>query len=560
MEESKSSGPTVVNLVSDTLNFNDKLVRGTRQGNESVNVLTTNALGIGTAPIGANAALTYDVPVSSSSLLDSNVELHCRFTVEYSDTGATIKTDVATALSAIASRVGFQSFPLNRIIDSASVRINDLTLNSNPRRLVTPLLYSMSKDDLRTMSTLAIPDHQFSYDNAAVNIGNVLRDQSDSPYYSRGYNSIRIEKATFANNTLTVEYEHKERLLAKGFNYSVMSPPCYVGVNDLTVNLNCVSDIAGNMLAADPGFANLVSTVTINKLQLKAKQYRPSANLQRAIPTQCFYNAPQFNYQTVRQTVVAGATEKINSGVRSYNVVPKMYVIYASTPATATQPERLYPIKKVSINSGIKMNLMQSYQPSDLYEVSRSNGYNGSASQFFNGPTGSRLSNGCMLLITPSNVDSDLYFQSNVAFNHTFEVSCDVTNPSGADANIYLHVVSVQDNYLMYSEGRYTEMAASISPQELLVAKEMYLGSDDLMRNRVMGGSIWGWIKKAVKTPVFKAVTRFARNNIPVLKDYAGDHTAVGRFAKKHGYGKQGNGIINLGGARMSQKELLRLL
>lgn len=209
--------------------------------------------------------------------------------------------------------------------------------------------------------------------------------------------------------------------------------------------------------------------------------------------------------------------------------------------------------------------------------MSKRNGYNGNPSQFFGGMEGS-LGTGCVVYVTPSDLDSDMWHQSNVLSNHSFKVKATIRNHTDAliPANtITLRVVAISDAYIKCDNGKYTEQLASILPSELKDARDMY---QDMTfdRNHVLGGSVWSWLGKHVLKPA----VRFARNNLSKLHtgfapvDMAAnavgnavkDGTAIGNYAKSHGYGKQGNGIINLGGSnvlggkKLTQAQLLSLL
>lgn len=556
MEESKSD-LKVVNFLPKELLFNREHVRGTRlsmDSNQYVNVRPQGGLGA----IGQGGSYTFDAPITSTSLVDAVVNVRADIAVVYTIPGV---GNLADALDAVADNVGFQAFPLNRCFTNCNIKLNSLTINSNPSELVTPLLYSMSKDELRRMSTLAIPDHEYSY-NAASN-GSVIRSQPNAAYYSRGFGSVRIVNSAWNNGAtqLTVTYRHSERLLARGTGFAEMNPPALIGINSFIATLNMSSDFTNNVVART-GAGITAATCSLSNMELVLRQFRPHANMAAGIPTVAYYNVPQFDDQLSGSVnIAAGATEQnMETGTRTFTTVPKMYCIFASSPASATQPERLYPLTNVSIEQGNKRNLLRNYSQEELYEISVQNGYNGTASQFFSGQDGAGLANGCMLIVKPSDWDSDLFFQSNAQVNHNFRVQASVHNPSGAQAdNVRLHCVAVTDNFLEYRDGAYFERAASLSSGEIEGAADMFI-DHDLQQDRVMGGSVWGWIKKAVRSPLFKSVTRFARNNIPILDKYAGDNTAIGKFAKKHGYGNKGGGIVNLGGQKVTKQDLMKML
>ena len=560
MEESKSA--KVVNFVPKELQFQDELVLGTRQTFSGNQVLrTTPASNLQPSP---GSSLDFDVSVTSTSMLSSKFSLSGDILVKYKDNAgvaATIITDQATAFSNLSNEIGLQPFCWSRIINFCSERMNGMSLNSNPNEIVASTLYSHSKDELRNLSPLAVPDHEYSY-NETVN-GSVLRSASDAAYFTRGVGACPVEIAAFSlgDNTITLRYSLEEILLSRLSTWAHPDAAAYRNVKDLKVKMTFVSDFINNMICninTDIG----VEDVTIENFKLNVRQFIPTDTLKLDYSKPNYTRSPNLvvDRKAVSAAVAAGATGSVESNPRTLTTVPSVIIAYLEVPATSHTPARFLPFRSLTLEVGNKRNILRDYTPSELYNISRKNGYNGTLAQFVGG-YGSVLTNGCMMIMTPSDFETDAMFQSNVRANFTMKLSATFVNKHSAAVTPTLNVVIVHDHYLMLqSDGKYFDVEANLDQNDVVSAEPMFLNAN-LTDNRVMGGSVWGWIKKAVKSKLFKGLSKLARNNIPIVNKYVGDNTAVGKTIANAGYGPvAGNGIINLGGQQVSNAALLAQL
>jgi hypothetical protein len=564
----------VVNIVPQSLNWNRDMVKGTRLGNASIQV-TSHVPDQGSASYAANGSLSWNVPISAGNLVRSDPEVSFQYVVAFSD-AATIKTDLATATTAVLNLVGMHSLPNNRCIESCTVKMNgQVNMSSNPATDANAILYNMGAEELARLGSCSAVDNLYTYDAATQT--NVLRGQADSISWSRGLGATVIDSITFGANVLTVTMTHTEKLVARPFQWHEKEPSAFVGISNMSVNCNLTSSFANAALAAN---GLTIDSVTLQNAQLRLGQFSPHMNIQKQIPTKAYWNTPVIEHTvTAAANVNAAATGIFTSNSRSYSTVPKLYAVYAYTARTSAAPERMYPITNLSVNSGIKKNLLKSYSQADLYQLSLKNGFNGSASQFYGGYSGS-LGTGCVVYFTPSDLDSELFHQSNVETNHVFNVEATVLNHSAANASVILRVVAFSDAVLSYDNGSFSDEMASINQSQLAGARDIYMDTA-FQQNKVLGGSLWSWLKGAVKSPIFKAITKTLRNNVPILNKYVGDDTAIGKVASTAGYGKRcaaakkaaatrkrnaaakkkkGAGVINLGGRKLSKAQLMSLL
>lgn len=554
----------VVNIVPQSLNWHRELVKGTRLGNAS-NQVTSHSPDQGSGSYTAGQALSWNIPISAGNLTASDPEISFQYVITLSDSGSTIKTSTAVAVDAVQHLVGLHSVPNNRLIDSCTVKLNgQVNMSSNPATDASAIIYNMNQSELKRIGACSTPDNLYTY-SATANY-NVLRNQSDSLCWGRGLGSTVVNSMAYGSNDIVITLTHTEKLMARPFQWHEKEPSAFVGINNLSINMNLASNFANAAVAAN---SLSVDTVVVQNAQIRLGQFAPHVNMQKQIPTRCYWNTPVIEHTvTASKAVAQNASIQFNSTSRSYSTVPKLYCVYAYAARTATTPERLYPITNLSVNSGIKKNLLKSYSQHDLYDLSVKNGYNGTASQFFGGyapgTSTTGVGTGCMVFFTPSDLDSELFHQSNVETNHVFNVDATVTNLDSASATVFLRVVTFSDAVLAYDNGNFNDEMASIHQSELAGARDTYMNTI-FENNQVLGGSVWSWIKKAVRSPVFKSIVHGLRNSIPVVKDYVGDSTAIGKLAKSKGYGKRraskkGSGVISLAGAKLTKAQLMSLL
>ena len=560
---------SIVNLIPESLNYNTQNIKGTRLGNASIQRVTYTPNQNNYA---ANGTVSWNIPIASENLVESQVFITTEFTLWLHDAAY---TSLNVGMAALENSMGVNSFPVNRCVENATVKFNgELIMSTNVSENVNALQYMMSPAELESISPCNVPDNLYAYDPAVSS--NVLQNNADTTTSSRGFGAFEIVSATHANtDEITLVIRVTEQLCARPFQYHTLNPPAFAGLNDLNVSLNLCSsplDRAFAMTAApDQGAA----TCTITKMELRVGQFSPHLSAAAAIPSQAFYNVPIIEHSTKALAALvagtnAGASVSVSqsSDNRSYSNIPKLYAVYAQGTRTYVTPERLYPIQQLSINSGIKKNLLSSYTKDDLFQLSKNNGFNKRYAQFTGGSF-ETTGTGCVVYFTPSDIDSEEFHQSNVMSNYVFNVTAQIGNYSGSTEAPELHVVTFSDSVLKYDNGHWSEEMASVMPNELPSAQQMFF--NQRIANHVLGGSIWTWLRDNVVKPV----SSFARNNlaqrIPVVgsavSSLVKDGGVIGKRAQAAGYGKKkapakkkGGSVLNLGGKKMSNAELLKLL
>lgn len=560
---------SVVNLVDDKLNLITEFKKGSRVGYQAIQRMEyPPSQGAGTYSAGQQ--LSYNIPVSGGNYVDSSAEVVGRFTITIKDDGTNIKTNEATALAYLLNRFGFHSMPLNRAIASATIKFNQATnMSSNPATDVEAYLYSSSEEELKNISTLGIPDHQMDY-NSAINT-DVLRNSMDSLSWSRGLGQVKSVSTAYDTGVETLVFDVSEKLIARPLQVGLRNR-AFVGLNSLFVNLTLGSNFVQSSVASS--VPNGVITCAISNLRLRLTEFTP--HIIQDMPSTAYWNIPILEQtDSSSATITAGSTGSFQTATHPFNVVPKVFMVYAfeTRPTDGLSPQRLFPLDDIVVEIGLKKHEFRNYTPDILYNISRKNGYNMPPHAFSGGFTGA-LSSGCMFIFTPSDVDSPELFQSNVVTNFNFKATATIRNNDTANHDVVLRCVSITDAYLIYENGMFREEVASIEPSEIASGETRYL--DTTIKNLVLGGSLWSWLRDKALKPAVRwlrksdAPANFLSKIDPRLgKAYKVgqelvDKSGIGSKLEKQGYGiidvGAGDMPINVGGKQASKKEMLKML
>jgi hypothetical protein len=262
-----------------------------------------------------------------------------------------------------------------------------------------------------------------------------------------------------------------------------------------------------------------------------------------------------------------------------------MFAIMVNRPVVVGKPLRRLPITKISIDTAGSNDLLNNATQDDLYNISSKNGSLLRHASFVAAASGtpaplddtSSIGCGSILYIKPSDMglQDTIIGGSNQLFNFKCNVTVQsvqtVTEQCNLQVFAFYDAVTVADEVTGYKEYR-----VSIGAMGALDAKVVNLVDNSSKMQNVVGGNFWGdiWsgIKNIGQSPVFKAISNFGRNNIPILKDFAGDGTTLGNAANHFGYGApkgrakakprkaKGGDIYRMGGKDFSEAQMDAML
>jgi hypothetical protein len=164
--------------------------------------------------------------------------------------------------------------------------------------------------------------------------------------------------------------------------------------------------------------------------------------------------------------------------------------------------------------------------------------------------------------------------QSQVRITHQISARVYVCNPTAADlTNVVVYLLSFTQSSLIMNQGLWEEELEKVEPIEIQNGLETQFRKTVFDDNQLIGAGFWDTLKNVITSPVTKAITKMVRNNVPLLQQYAGDNTTLGKVATRFGYGEspaaggpQGGSIMKLGGSapyveggrNMSVRDLVR--
>lgn len=547
----------VFNVADKKFKFVDEPRVGTRMGYTSQILRKYNSISSTGMTEGGNARFEMS---SADGFIDSVVYLEAKI---IANLRFNANVTAAQLEGELKDKFGMNSFPINRCISNATVSFNDSKQFSTA--VADNMDFFINSADTALLSKLS-PASRLNSElvNTEANISNALKSgfNTDDAIKTRGIYSnydIVITRVNDTNATVTITI--KEALLANPFQFHAHEPNPFFGVDSLVVDLTYGTDLPQKLFeVAQESKIDLITLNANPDVKMVVHQFTPNVQLySNKFPSRVFYNAPIIrSLKDSSIAVNAGAEREVNFKNHNLTGIPSLIGVACKLPKTALKRgEAFMPIQKISVNFGNKDQLLSDMTTKrDLYELASKNGYNGRFFTF----AGEGASAGGILYFRPSDLGltgPEMQSNSNSVLN--FSITATFKNQTSTAVNVTPTIYIVYDNILKYEDRQVSDSLIKLSPADIVNGKLVYSNLDE-SENAIVGGSFWSKALDWLKSDTAKAISSFARNNIPIVKDYAGDTTAIGKFAKKAGYGKKGGNVNHLGGKKMSKKELMALL
>jgi hypothetical protein len=399
--------------------------------------------------------------------------------------------------------------------------------------------------------------------------------------------NITNATGTEADAEVTFTFEVESVIKCQPFQYNSLNPQPFKDVNTFKMLLS-MDDLTSDFIAVDESISDgdpLDIEFTNLIWELRVHAFNPG--LQLAMPKEIVYSCPQVIEQVTKGfTVSAGtATTELEAGSFIFDSVPTAIFIYAKVdrPADAKYnvPDSFLAINKVSINVANESKRLYDLDQSQLYDLSVKNGYNQRYSTFtsqllYSTADANVYGAGSILCLKPEDiaVAQSSGFVSHSPLSFTCNLQVTVDEPP-TDKTVTLKVLSLYDDLVLQDmTGKYTSQRPFVNLDDIVKAPVQFVDNQEHL-NKVMGGSFWGnlWnnILSFGKSPLAKNISKFARNNVPIVSDYTRDGTFLGDTANRLGYGNKsapkrgkakakGGELVRVGGKKYTRAQMNKML
>lgn len=495
-------------------NISDKIDLPVYSGSPSCTWATFNANG---TPSASSIQFSAQVP-NSNVAVDRRawIEAQCTFTYTFGN------KDRAGGNLANGARVfkyggtdALQSFPLNRMCQSAIVRMDNSTFSSNVSDNIPSLLRMLSLEEL-AMYQNGSPvfldnyrDYEDNIDDGQSNnspLSGYTRKSYSEFLYPRGCHPATVtishlpaaggvlnasnQVATTGDAderwTITIVTTLREPLFLSPFlwgNPDKSNDAAFLGVRNIDLNL-----ALGNYERAFSSGANISTNPQTNAYSFaltkveNCKLYLNFMSLPSTLKLPPKFVLPYMNYtryKTYKSAVATGLQQLTTDNIQ-LQAVPQMILIYVKddeNAITVQSADTFYPISNVSIQFAAKSGLMSSAQQFQLYKLSRDNGvqldwldWSGLAKKYDVGGLGvDVITCGSVLAINPAkdlSLDEILTNASGGSFNLQLQVT--INNNSGSASNVDVNVLICDNGFVRNLNGSTSSSLAPLSADEVV--------------------------------------------------------------------------------------------
>ena len=466
--------------------------------------------------------------VSPSVAIDRCIYLRCRVRCTITSASNAAGRNLHTLRG-----VSLAQFPLSRIMNSVTLKLNNVPISFTPSRYSRALWKLHDSAELRRLNSLS-PSQPDSFNNMpamAVSSGAPIADDTwlldstnpnpqtalytaagvlhkgdghgeacaaDSPFASHGNEGYSGSRASFVPSSVTYT-PHADGVTAESIvlTYTVTEPLMLpilktgseaestmariqtIAADIKWNNLNGCFTVCQELLRDQLGNnVNFVCNGFVGNAELLLRTYNPYIKIPAIVKT-------HFNAVTTRSFNVTltntGQTATLNTGAIRFNMVPNRLVIFAqprNATAVSTHADAFAAITSLTMKTDADSGNFASATAEQLFEMSSRNGYNGSYTQW-------RYKQGSVLVIDFSKGDVSSYI-GGVRRDFSFELIVGLQNTqftqligrsivntsqsvAAADSEYELNVVAFTDS-MFISNGTSSSIEEGLNPDLALAA------------------------------------------------------------------------------------------
>jgi len=503
-------------------------------------------------------------------LQDSNVGLRGKIQFilhKVEDTGGGVIGPVDAQAADLKDKLGMAGFPLNSMISTAKVTMNNMTMTTSVSQHIQLYLNSLSDEVSSQVSPCFMPDNLSKFVEGSLD--NLLRWKDDSIMAlarSRGFagnykvtmtNKPAGTYAGYTKQTVLVEVELDELLAANPFQWKEgeNAQPFY-NLPKYSIELALHQDAFNrivNLNDSDYSIA-IPTTAGFSALDLRVaiKSYTP--HLKMVIPSPLYYNSQTVQtWSTTVPGLNAGTPHNDNVQTNDLNITgaPSMFALCIrdrDADANPQLPYRTASIDSVRIRVNNHDGQLGEYTSRDLYEISRKNGYRQQFGSFCgqrrdpsDAGAGNCSNSWFFFKLSDLSTDEFTVSNSNVQLNMTVEVKYS-NNTDANMPNLVSTLYTIRDNVVICDNGNFESVLPLLDAQQIADAKVEFVDDNEEVNN-VLGGKKNFWrglrrfgrkIGKALTSNTAKKIARTVRN-LPGVKDLIPQ--SVHQVADMAGYG-----------------------
>lgn len=454
-----------------------------------------------------------------------------------------------------------RSHPLQRIITTQTVTLNNTEISSNASDVADPLFWYWSDAHKREIDDSLSPcmnDQSQQYADLNGGSRNPLNNYASSNSgadISRGSFPITVISNTRTQAILLLnltDYLYLPPFLSDG-----KDGPGFIGLQTMDFNFTL-----GNLSLVWSSYDPLVTSVSVTISKLTGGVIPPAPQLLfnyitpdplMEVPSSVVY--PYYTvqrYPTQVGTVLPGVSTTMQTNNIQLKSIPnKIYILARrqNSDNTYATTNTFARIDKVNIDWNNNSGLLASATPMDLFHMSQASGLQMSWPQFNNQVGG-------IICLT---MGRDICLQANEApgllgtFNLVVQLG--FTNISSSTINFNIYIITVSEGTFTITDNRAVSNIGVISSSDVLNSLGAPLVPyNDLIDQR--GGSFWGNLKNFF-SDVGRGVKQAYDTVAPIVRTVA---PYIGPARALLGVGAYSGGVLSGGATAQQRKEFLAMI
>lgn len=544
----------------------------------------------GTA-VGANTSWTFNAPPPSPYILTNRkVWIKCRIRLDFTSANAPPNTLVPNADA-------LRDFPLQHVIETLSVTLNNTTASINMQDVYSTLIRFKSPAELRESEyslTPAALDQFQNYDDGFVGNRNVLANYAtgmEGAITPRGGFYLPITTSfplTNGQAAAHLEYDVCEPIFLAPFVWGCQEKSAFIGLQTFTATFTLSSNLprvwSHDAVNGKASFSLAASGVNFDNPQLLFVYLTPKEL--ESIPRHVEYNYGVVDRYPTSIGIINSLT---SSSVSSQNIqlssIPnRMYLAIRRNNATQTvnTSDAFAAIQSITVNWNNRSGLFSSANQQQLYSMNVKNGYYGTFSQFTGGLVIDDLN--ALTFVGTSGAPLCIKFGEDIGLSDlecpgmlgTYQLQVNVVfaNQNTTDnINYDFYIITVSEGVFSIQDNRSIAQVGVLSKNDVLNAKQSYhinlneikavegaLGGDFLgdigsfFSN--VGSKLWQGVKQIA--PHLPEIVSTVSKVAPMLG--LGDDEGMGMEGYGARAGARAGVLVGSGGKRMSAAQLRKKL